>query len=542
MNFKKEQVNVLTKINALVKYEMINLRRGKLVWIIAVLYIFGLQQVISNMFSYGNTFLSLRGLIENSWLPLNLIMIPLLLLNMNIGESENDIFKTLDMSSAKIFISKVVTSSIIGLAILFANVIVAVSISLLCKVSMSYFTALISGYIANTLIFLITISAIGLFAGQIVTKYLGEVFTCILLLITFIVLSNFYKTFNLILPLIGIRCITSSIDVIIYDKCYLYHNLFWILITAVLFMFTYYSTRNEGKSLKAYFFSIAVSMVLVSSCVYLGIVINEIKPDFYDIVSRKEVKDSNYSGDSTFFSDDNVGFTVDEYTMDINIDNGLENTCDMKLNITNDKISSLKLGLYKGLNISKVLVDGKPMEFKRTNNNFEAILERKYSKGESIEMQVVYSGMINTNWVQGRELFYVRNNGIFLADVFEWYPKLNDSIVKDYTVKIKYNFNNKIYSNIEETISGDEYTFKGQDREIFLISSPLIKERTYGDHLIIGNEELVNNDKLCNDVIMDIANNNEETKNIKKLIYTPLIPGISNMDQNYIKAYLFGNF
>jgi len=167
------------------------------------------------------------------------------------------------------------------------------------------------------------------------------------------------------------------------------------------------------------------------------------------------------------------------------------------------------------------------------------ILEREYTKGEIINMKVVYNGMINTKWLQGRGLFYARNNGIFLGDVFEWYPKLNDSNEKDYTIKIKYNSNNKIYSNMEESISGNEYIFQGRDREIFLISSPLIKERIYQDYLIIGNEELVNNDKMCNTIIDIMGNNTDNPRNITKLVFAPFIPGESKMDKDYIKAYLY---
>ena len=269
---------------------------------------------------------------------------------------------------------------------------------------------------------------------------------------------------------------------------------------------------------------------------------NGMKPDYYNITSRSDAEYYNYSNYDTTVLDDNVGFTVDKYNMNINIDDVLENTCDMNISVTHDKISSLKLGLYKELNISQLLVNGKSIDFNRTNNNFEVILEREYTKGEVINMQIVYDGIINTNWLQGRELFYVRNNGIFLGDVFEWYPKLNDSSVKDYTVKVKYNSNNKVYSNMEESINGSEHIFQGQDREIFLISSPLIRERMYGDYLIIGNEELVNNDERCNNLIDSMKNNNENPRNVEKLVFAPFIPRGGKMDKNYIRAYLHANY
>lgn len=536
-------MKILKKVNALVKYETINLRRGILIWSIIVLYVFGWQQVIGSMFSAGHLFLSLDGVVSTSWLPLNLIMIPLLLLNMKIGESENDIFKTLDISSFETYLSKVFISSTIGIIIFAANIIVAVVVSLLCKVSMDYFLVLMLGYTVNTLIFLIITSALGLFLGQVISKYLGSVLTFIVLLMLFGIISNFYKISNVVLPLINIRNFTSSIDIITYDKSYIYHNIFWILIGFVCSIFTYCKIWRREKTLSFYILPVAISIISVWVCVYLGVNINEMKPDYYDIISRRDAEYTNYSNtNATFFCDENIGFRVDEYDMNINIDSMLENTCDMKISITKDAVTSLKMGLYKGLDISKLSIDGKTIDFKRTNNNFEAILEREYKAGQTINMKIVYSGKINTKWEQGEELFYARMDGIFLADVFEWYPKLNDSIVKDYTVNVKYNSKNKIYSNMEESINGYEYTFKGQDREIFLMSSPLIIERNYKDYLLVGNEELVNSDRKCDDLIFRMTKGNESEINIKKLIFAPFIAGGGKIDKGYIKMYLGANY
>ncbi|MBU3173528.1 hypothetical protein [Clostridium estertheticum] len=103
----------MRKINALIKYEIINLKRGKLIWVIAALYAFGIQQTISSMNSGDGIFLSVVGVIKVSWLPLNLIMVPILILCMKIGQSHNDIFEIIDISHRKIMLSKLLTLSII---------------------------------------------------------------------------------------------------------------------------------------------------------------------------------------------------------------------------------------------------------------------------------------------------------------------------------------------------------------------------------------------------------------------------------------------
>jgi hypothetical protein len=223
-------VSTLRKINALVKYEITNLKRGKLIWVIAALYIFGFQQVMSSMHLGGRLYLSVVQLINVSWLPLNLIMVPILLLCMNIGQSHNDIFKVIDVSDREIRLSKIATLSIIQGFVLLTNIIIFVILSIICKVSIGYFLYQSIGYIINTIVFLLVCSSVGLFIGEIICSYLGEVVGFITVILVFLILCNFYKTSNIIVPVINIRTIPGVFDVISYDKSYLYHNIFWLLI------------------------------------------------------------------------------------------------------------------------------------------------------------------------------------------------------------------------------------------------------------------------------------------------------------------------
>lgn len=528
----------LKKINALIKYEVIDIYRGKLIWIISFLYIFGVIQVLSSMKTGGYSFFTLVGLIKVSWLPLNFIMIPVMLLSMKIGESENEIFEILDISPMEYLISKIGAISIIDLIIIFINIFLALIFGIFCRVSLEYFFYEITGYIINTVIFLVAAGSAGLILGT-VSKRFGEVIGFILIIIFFMVTCNFYKTSNNIVPLINIRMFPGSFDVISYDKGYLYHNMFWLILSLSFLLITYIYEYFKKERILTRVFSEGSLIILFTVCICLLNGINSNKPDYYNITSRNDSKNFSYDENKapTFFSKENCGYYIDKYSMDIIINQPLINNCEMDIKV-NKKISSMEFGLYEKLNISKAEVDGNEVNFKRTGNSFIVNLPKEYNSGENIKLKVSYEGRINTCWGQGEQMFFLRNNGLFLGDVFEWYPKLNDDNIKEYNLNIKYSSDHKIYSNLDcKNISG-QYEFTGKDREVFLISGN-ITERNYRNHLFIGNEEYVNSNNKCDDLIKLMED--KKLKNVKPAVFGPFLPGGGKMDKPYEKAYLFAD-
>jgi len=114
--------------------------------------------------------------------------------------------------------------------------------------------------------------------------------------------------------------------------------------------------------------------------------------------------------------------------------------------------------------------------------------------------------------------------------------KLNDENIKEYYLNIKYSGGHKLYSNLNgEHILG-HYKFTGKDREIFLISGN-ITERNYRDYLFIGNEEYVNSNSKCDDLIKFMED--KKLTNIKPAVFGPFLPGGGKMDKPYEKACLF---
>lgn len=536
-------MNAKLKIKPLVKYELINIKRGILIWIIAIFYAVGVQQSISGIYFKSGSSLTLVGLIQFTWLPLNFIMLPIIILSMKIGQSDNDIFKITDISPKEKMLSKMTVISIIDGIVFAANIILFIIVGTICRVSISYFLYESVGYIVNTLICLIVCSSLGLLIGQVISRRIGDVLSFILIILIFIILCNFYKFSNIFVPLINMRAYPGSFDTISYNMGYLYHNLFWITAAFIFYMITLLDITKKEIVQRPLVVHRCFLILAGIVCVYLAAGIYSMKPVYYEMTGRMDARighkldaasDEKYSrnNSTTFFIKSDCGYYISSYIMNIDFDNKINNDCNMEIKITKDNIDSIELGLYDKLNILKLSADGKKLNYKRTGNSFIVSLPREYKKGEIINMDVSYYGIIKTTWQQGQELFIIRNNAMYLADVFEWYPKLNDSMIKEYKLNIKYNSKNKIYSNLNETYNSGKCIIEGKDKEVCLISGNII-ERKYKGFLLVGNEEYINNNQDCDEFINIITQDKLSTK---KFMLIPFTPGGTKMDEQYINA------
>lgn len=526
----------LKKIKLLIRYELTNLKRSPLIWIILILYIFAVEQDISSMNLGGRFWLTSFGFIELSWFPLNMIMIPILLVNSNISSTSNDIFETMDLSYFQKKMGKILSLVIFNGVILIINLIVFIVIAAICKVSFGYFLYEFLGYFLNNFIFFFACIAIGLFVGEIICKYLSEMVGFIAVIILFLLVCNFYKEYNNIIPLIGLKMLSYSFDVITYDKEYFYHNVLWIIISFAL-IFTPYIIKNI-KKVKVIIPAVAACFCLFIVGIYLSYNVFLYSTKFYDITIKEKVQ---YTDDLdnmvTYYAKQDCGYHVDKYDMNMSIGDKIKNHCEMDVIIDKNPTKTLEFGLYEYLKISKVEVDGLAVEFQRTNHSFKVKLSKNYNEGEIVKVNLQYEGRINTNWWNGEEFFHARSNSIFLADVFEWYPKLNDGKINKYNVNLQYDGKYKIYSNIHSENKDNQYKLTGEDKELFLISNRMI-ERKYKGYIMVGNEEFVKDDRNCDETIAEI--NSDGGVKPSKIIFGLTIPGKNEIQSYDNKVILCG--
>lgn len=537
----------MRKVKALIRNEITNFKRSKLARTMAILYVLGLGLSIYSVFEAERLF-TLSGFIKSSWIPLNFVMIPFLIFSMNIGKSNNSVFDTIDISPREKILAKILTVEIIGVCVLIVNIIVFLVIGIICRVSIGYLLYNSLGYIINTIVFFMACGAIGLFIGQVVSKKTGDVFAFIIAIAIFITLCNFYKFRNFIAPLYYMRQFPSSFDIFNYDKSYFYHNILWLILSYMILKITFYKEYKKEKAtlikaIAALAVSFGLSIFLISN-------LHSSLPDFLNIGKGmwEPLGSKLMEKKESFRSEEEKKYYAYKYKMNMELDGKLKNSCEMEIKVLQDKVSSLEFGFFKKLNISKLELDGTKLDYKRTNNSLIINLPREYKNGDVVTLKIDYEGNINTVWrsndfngvksSQYKQLFYVKKNLLALGGVFEWYPKQNDFREKEYSLDVKYNSKNKLYSNLDGSSSSTGWKFQGSDKEILLVSGYNIKEREYNGHLFIGNEEYINSNKFCEGLISG-KNRKGEKKHfteIKKLIHVPLD---YNIKECYEKAYIY---
>ena len=512
--------------------ETINFKRSKLAWVMAILYVLGVALAIYTAIRERKIIFSLSEFIQCSWIPINFVMIPFLIFSMNVGKSNNEIFESIDISSRDKTLSKVFAVGTIGGVLLITNIIIFIVIAIVCKVSIGYFLYNGIGYVINTMVVLIACGAIGLFIGQVISKKIGDVLAFIILIVAFIALCNFYKFRNFIIPIYNTRQFPSAFDIFNYDKTYFYHNILWLILSYMIFKIAFYKEykREKSKSLG----TLATIGICLGLSVALIINLHSLLPDFLDIgrnisapLESKEIdiRDS-------FRNEKEKQYYPYKYNMDIDLDTNLKNSCEIEIKILQDKVNSLEFGLFHKLNISHVEIDGSKLNYKRTDKSFIVDLPKEYKNGDIVKLKVDYEGDINTVWgykvgdkwaSQYQQLFYVKKDLLALGGAFDWYPKQNDGRKKEYTLNVRYNSKNKLYSNLQGTYCDTAWKFQGNDKEIVLVSGHNIKEREYKGIVFVGNEEYINSNKVCDVLIRGKERaQNTPLKEGKKFIQVPL--------------------
>ncbi|MGL5352817.1 MAG: hypothetical protein ACRDA5_05760, partial [Clostridium sp.] len=408
-------------------------------------------------------------------------------------------------------------------------------VAIVCNVSIDYFIDLFKVYLINTIIFLTITSIIGLVIGQYIPKLIGEIPGYIILLFSFLFLSNFYKEGNGILPLYHIDTFPSTFDMFSFNNIYILYIIFWVVVFTLGLNLLYESGEvnswMKGKKIIA-----IIIMVLI--CSGIAIVALKNSPTFYNVVANEKDEKINTRDldNSTYYAEKESGYSISEYNMNVKMSDTLENKCEMIFNIEESDVREVEFGLFKELKIDNIKVESKDVDYEREGNVVKVKLIDKTEKNSILKIEVAYKGKVNTVWQQSHKMFSVKKESIFLADVFEWYPKLNDGKIKKYNVKVDYNSNNNIYSNLNEV---SEKNFSGEDQEVFFVSGNL-KEVDYKGYKIVANEEYLKTNYQLDNTIKSFEvikkQRNIPDNEVNKIIYAPNLPG--KIFTNYKSAYL----
>lgn len=497
----------MRKVKAIIKYEFLNLHRNLIIIIMMLLFLFGLQQQLWALRVNGEFRLSLVAFLKTFWLPINLIYIPILIINEIIGSSDQEIFQVLNISKKERFLGKFFTSSIINLIIIIINVLIVVGVAIIAKAPFKYSLYFISMYLLNIITGLFCFSSIGLLIGEIISKFIYRIFSYVLIILFFLAANNFYREPKMFMPIMKADPLPSTFELFSLDKLTIYHFLFWNLIGLSVFYLVYNIKELRFLRLKNLIILWSLAVAIFASF-FLG---SKYNPENYWI--RKDNINENYQEQSKLHN----GFTIESYDMKLRLEDIVSNDCNMDILINKLELNKLDLSLYHTLKVSSIKINEKEVKFSAKDDKLTILLEEQYKEGEKIKVSIKYSGIINTVTEQGIKRFFVNNHSLFLADYFPWYPKPEwMGNTKKYQIKIENN-NGEIYSNLNEKSEG---TFEGEGKEMFLVKSNLISKRLYNGIEFIGNTEQIATDAQCEE-LMSIVKRNDKVKDCKRIILTP---------------------
>ncbi|EET88130.1 hypothetical protein CcarbDRAFT_1366 [Clostridium carboxidivorans P7] len=465
--------------------------------------------------------MNLVTFLKTFWLPINLIYIPILIINEIIGSRNQDIFEILNISKKERFSGKFFTSVIINLIIIIINTAIVVGVAIISKAPFKYSVYLISMYLLNICTGLFCYSSVGLLIGETVSRFKYRIFSYILMILFFLATNNFYSEPTMFIPIMKVDPLPSTFELFSLDKLTFYHFIFWNLISLLILYLLYKIKDLQFLRLKnkIILFSLAVA---IFTSFFLG---SKYNPEKYWI--EKDNINENYEKQSKL----NSGFTIENYNMKLQLGDIFSNDCTMNIIINKGKLNKLDLNLYHTLKISSIKINEKDVKFSAKDDKITLLLSDKYKEGEKIKISIKYSGIINTVDQQGKKRFFVNNNSLFLADYFPWYPKSEwMGNIKKYEVKIENN-NKEIYSSLNKK---NNNTFEGEGKEIFFVKSNLLSKHSYKGIEFIGNTEQIETDSQCEELINTVKSITKGNVNdYKKLIITP------NRDREYLLYNLY---
>lgn len=497
----------MRKIKSLLKYEFLNLNRNFIIIIMFLLFIFGLQQQLWTSRISGEFQLNLVTFLKSFWLPINLIYIPILIINEIIGSSNQSIFEVLNISKKERFLGKFFTSAIINLIIIIVNIVIIAVVAIIAKAPLKYSLYFIFMYLLNIITALFCYSSIGLLIGETISKSRFRIFSYLLMILFFLTTNNFYREPNMLTPIMKVDPLPSTFELFSLDKLTFYHFIFWNLITLLILYLLY-----NIKELKSLMLKNKIILCFLAVAIFASFLVgSKYNPKKYCI--QNDNINENYEKQSAL-SD---GFTIESYNMKLKLQDIVSNDCDMNIIINKENLNKLELSLYHTLKPSIIKINETDTKFTYKDDKLTILLQNKYKEGEKINVFIKYSGIINTVDEQGKKSFFVNSHSIFLGDYFPWYPKPEFmGNTKKYEIKIENN-NGQVYSNLNEENKG---VFKGQGKEIFLVKNKLFSKHLYKGIEFVGNIEQIGTDAQC-EHLMYAFEDMSKLDNYKRLIATP---------------------
>jgi hypothetical protein len=168
---------------------------------------------------------------------------------------------------------------------------------------------------------------------------------------------------------------------------------------------------------------------------------------------------------------DELKYEIESYEMNIEINNMLKNSVNIKLKV-NSNINEIKLLLEDTFKINKVEINNEEVGFIHKDGVIDILYDAVAN--ENLQIEIDYRGSVHVENNIGVDTYYANITAINLpGNYYFWYPTLNNKLETDYIVNIS-SFST-IFSNLDIYNSIDskfkkKYTLKGRVSEVNLFA------------------------------------------------------------------------
>ncbi|PID82529.1 MAG: hypothetical protein CSB16_00795 [Clostridiales bacterium] len=335
-----------------------------------------------------------------------------------------------------------------------------------------------------------TASVIGMIVGKLLPNKFGMVIATIVGLFigplgrTFIyfipVLKNYELTYK-ILHYINIAQFSfHHIAEVHYlfetERILFFLKLFNLSISLIiLFLIYIFNEKSNRKGIvKTFLFAILIFIYTIPYMINFNdyfVMLNGYDTPF--TLANAEIRHHKVSENLTEIEEGK--FTIDSIKGDIDIRKGFDFRGKVSITLKEDT-DEIYFSLYHGLKVNFVKLDGKELDFSEDFYVRKVILDKKYSSGDKITLDLDYSGLT-------AQYFYAGDKAVFLPNYFNYlpYPGKNNAISGETNqmvvinqlycnYPVYYEFDVKSYYDVEMNLEKDGSGFKGtSDIGVFIV-------------------------------------------------------------------------
>lgn len=454
--------------------------------------------ILSTYFLYSAIKDGLRDLTLSGYV-VQVLILGSMLLGHNIFNKEryegcDELFNCIGNISIK-YCSKIIAGIIY---VLFINLILII-ITVFFGIWFGEHSIIIKEAVLYTILYFLLSSIVSAIIGSVIAVSIkGKFSYVILILISFMIGPLNMQIYEILTGVLGDIMLTKFVALtnlgqydihMSFDNLYgfeiestrfLHHFIYFEISLLILGFILLIKKKSDKKNLAI--FILPIILLISISLYYYN------KPSFVYKSGRAEPESRNRY-DTYFYADKKLAHSERYFeikSVNINLDTSKDIKVDGVINVElTEDTDRLVATLYRNFKIKNIKWGDKILNYKQEGDNFEINLDKKYSKGQAISLNISYEGLSS-------QYFYAGEKAILLPSYFAWLPYPGRTLAMYYDVLVRttpllndnaidYKITCKGAKNIGSNLSVDGDTLKGTTTGgVTLISGLLNKKDING--------------------------------------------------------------